>query len=509
MTVSVRWVLDQPDLKLTLQGGAAGLGREINLALTTELADPARWLSGGELVLTTGIGLPSSARERRSYLHALDKNNVAALGFGTGLTFDEVPAELVAAADELGMPVLEVPLRTPFAAVVKTVSTHIAELEYDAVLRASRAQPRITRAIVNGGVQAVTAELGRSLRASVVVLDAGGTVVASHPRNLDVATVNLVRGALTPGALAGAQQLGPGIAVSQQAIGVGGTSYGVLAVVSKTPLTFVDQVLLGHANSLLALDFDKPSRLQEAQRQLNGQVLGLLLGNERNLDPVWAQLSRAADGRGRIRVLVVNAESQAALPKVLSSVTRAMESEGHVVFAHTAEFQLTVVLPGSETLEFARQLFAEVDGRARKGLRAGLSGAHPVGRLVDAVQNAKLAASVADRGGTPLEFTSLAGSALLSFGASREVLIAVANATLAPLAEFDAMHGAELMASLRAYLEANGHWESAAAAVGVHRHTLRKRVETAQSLLACDLDIARVRAELLLAMLAGTPDAGK
>ncbi|EUA66026.1 hypothetical protein I541_5690 [Mycobacteroides abscessus] len=48
------------------------------------------------------------------------------------------------------------------------------------------------------------------------------------------------------------------------------------------------------------------------------------------------------------------------------------------------------------------------------------------------MQNARLAASVAERGGTPLEFTSLAGSALLSFGASREVLVAVANATLEP-----------------------------------------------------------------------------
>ncbi|OHU15175.1 PucR family transcriptional regulator [Mycobacteroides chelonae] len=508
MTVPVRWVLDQPDLKLTLKGGAAGVGREINLALTTELADPAQWLSGGELVLTTGIGLPTTAPERLGYLRALDENGVAALGFGTGLTFDEVPGELVAAADELGMPLLEVPLRTPFAAVVKAVSTHIAELEYDAVLRASRAQPRITRAIVNGGVQAVTAELGRSLRANVVVLDSGGTVIASHPRNLDVATINLVRGALTPGVSAVAQQLDPEVAVAQQTIGVGGTSYGVLAVVSRTPLTFVDQVLLGHANSLLALDFDKPSRLQDAQRQLNGQALGLLLGDERNLEPVWAQLAQAADGRGRIRALVVDAESQAALRRVQSAVTRAMESAGYPVFAHAAESRLIVVVPGSETAEFARKLFIDVDGRTRKGLRAGLSGAHAVGRLGDAVQNAKLAASVAERGGTPLEFTSLAGSALLSFGASREVLIAVANATLAPIVEHDANHGTDLMVSLRAYLEANGHWESAAAAVGVHRHTLRKRIETVQALLVCDLDIARVRAELLLAMLAGTPNTG-
>ncbi|EUA66022.1 purine catabolism regulatory -like family protein [Mycobacteroides abscessus] len=286
----MRWVLDQPELKLTLKSGAAGVGREINLALTTELADPAQWLSGGELVLTTGIGLPKSSRDRRRYLRSLDENNVAALGFGTGLTFDEVPPELVSTADELGMPLLEIPLRTPFAAVVKAVSTRIAELEYDAVLRASRAQPRITRAIVNGGVQAVTAELDD--RCEPVswcwIPGHGGRQPSAQSRCRDR---QFGAGCIVSGCLGGGAATGPGITVSQQAIGVGGTSYGVLAVVSKTPLTFVDQVLLGHANSLLALDFDKPSRLQEAQRRLNGQALGLLLGDERNLAGL-AQLAR-------------------------------------------------------------------------------------------------------------------------------------------------------------------------------------------------------------------------
>ena len=113
----------------------------------------------------------------------------------TGLTFDDVPEELVSAAEELGLPLLEIPLRTPFAAVVQRVSSRIAALQYDAVLRASRAQPRITRAVVSGGPQEVAAELGRALRASVVVLDPSGTVIASHPRNLNVTTVNQVRDA--------------------------------------------------------------------------------------------------------------------------------------------------------------------------------------------------------------------------------------------------------------------------------------------------------------------------
>jgi len=36
----------------------------------------------------------------------------------------------------------------------------------------------------------------------------------------------------------------------------------------------------------------------------------------------------------------------------------------------------------------------------------------------------------------------------------------------------------------------------------VHRHTLRSRIVRVQSLLDCDLDVARVRAELLLAIIA-------
>ncbi|NED68829.1 PucR family transcriptional regulator, partial [Streptomyces sp. SID10244] len=56
--------------------------------------------------------------------------------------------------------------------------------------------------------------------------------------------------------------------------------------------------------------------------------------------------------------------------------------------------------------------------------------------------------------------------------------------------------------SVRAYLEANGQWEAAAASLGVHRHTLRGRIARAEEILGCDLSIARVRAELLLAIIA-------
>lgn len=506
VAVPVRWVIEQSDLHLRLLAGSAGVGREVNLVLTTELANPAEWLSGGELVLTTGISLPASGRGRRRYLQLLAESGVAAVGFGIGLTFDAVPGEVVEAAEELGLALIEVPLRTPFAAVVQRVGSRIAELEYDAVLRASRAQPRITRAVVSDGPRGVAAELGRALKAAVVVLDPTGTLIASHPSNLSVTTVNLVRDSIEPGAASGVRVLSDGTTVAQQDIRVGGRSHGALAVVSPGALSPVDQVLFGHATSLLALDFEKPARLQEVQRLLNEQALGLLLTGELDTDPVYAQLGPVTDAQGRIRVLVVEFDAEVTSAghrrRTSAAVVKELEAAGYPVFVHGADHRLTVLLPGTVTVDDAARLLGGLDRSVRKSSRSGLSGTQPLSRLMQAVDDARLAASVAERGCYPLEFAALAGSALLSSGPSREVLVALGAAVLTPVADHDAQHGTGLMAALRAFLEANGQWEAAAAALGVHRHTMRKRIEMTETLLGCDLGVARVRAELLLAILA-------
>ena len=508
MSVPVAWVLAQSDLGLQLRGGATGTAREITLALATELPDPFRWLSGGELVLTTGIRLPADTADRVEYLRGLDECNVAALGFGIGLTHRQIPADLVAAADDIGLPLFEVPLPTPFAAVVKRVTARLAELEYDAVLRASRAQPRMTRAVVYGGARAIVKELARSLTSKVLVLNPAGKVVECHPESLDPTLLATVRAAVADGASALSSSVSmdrSGAALTFQRISVGNAVHGDLVVVSRAPLSPIDQILLGHATSLLALDFEKPARLEAAQNELNSHALGLLMCADVDLGPAWAQLARAGDTSGRIRVLAIACETAPAAKEAQNVVAAAIAQLGRPLFMRSQDRHVTVVLPGTEGPEFARRVATEISSPVRKLIRVGLSGAQQVENLLQAIEHAKLAASAAERGGLPLEFGALTGSALLSFDASRRILNALADTMLTPVMDYDRAHGTELVASLRAFLEANGHWESAAAALGVHRHTLRKRITLAESLLGCNLDIARVRAELLLAIIARQP----
>ena len=78
------------ELELEIVAGEAGLDRAVRWVHISELADPTPWLSGGELLLTTGLQLgderASASTSRGSCEHGL-----AGLGFGVGFAHEHVP----------------------------------------------------------------------------------------------------------------------------------------------------------------------------------------------------------------------------------------------------------------------------------------------------------------------------------------------------------------------------------------------------------------------------------
>ena len=70
------------ELGLKVAAGAEdATEREIRWVHITELLDPTPWLSGGELLLTTGIRL-ENAEKQRKFIRLLADAGVAGLGFG-------------------------------------------------------------------------------------------------------------------------------------------------------------------------------------------------------------------------------------------------------------------------------------------------------------------------------------------------------------------------------------------------------------------------------------------
>ena len=69
------------DLDVGVLAGEANLDAPVRWVHISELADPTPWLSGGELLLTTGLSL-ASADEQRAYVAQLADHGLAGLGFG-------------------------------------------------------------------------------------------------------------------------------------------------------------------------------------------------------------------------------------------------------------------------------------------------------------------------------------------------------------------------------------------------------------------------------------------
>jgi purine catabolism regulator len=123
--LTVERLIQSPALQLRLLVGAGGLSRRVAWAHVSELADPTPWLSGAELIMTTGLGFPRGAGKQRAYLERLDDGGVAGLAVSAQLHMPPLTAAFLAAAEQRGFPVLEVPLSVPFIAIAQEVAAAV------------------------------------------------------------------------------------------------------------------------------------------------------------------------------------------------------------------------------------------------------------------------------------------------------------------------------------------------------------------------------------------------
>ena len=118
-------------------------------------------MSGGELLLTTGLQLDTPKRQR-AFVDRLADHQLAGLGFGTGFSHRSVPEAVVAAARERELPLVEVPYEVPFIAVTEAAFSRLVNEQYAVLRRAIAAHERLERIVLaERGLDAVVARSRR------------------------------------------------------------------------------------------------------------------------------------------------------------------------------------------------------------------------------------------------------------------------------------------------------------------------------------------------------------
>ncbi|WP_406450282.1 PucR family transcriptional regulator [Streptomyces sp. NBC_00876] len=463
-------LLAREELGLRLIAGPAAA--DLLWVHTSEMADPYPYLLGGELLLSAGVLLTDPDR----YVARLVEAGAAALGFGVRPVHDTVPPELVAACERYGMPLIEVPPGTPFTAIARAVWGLMAAARHRELRRVTRAQQALATAAARPDpVPAVLHQLAVQLAGRAVLLTAGGEELHAAGRDPDPEAA----GALGRLARVVARRRPGSPASATDALGdthlsaypLGGSDGLVLALATRRREAG-DHTVAGIAVVLLSLLAAPHQGAAGADR--SAALVRMLLGAAPDeVAPLlgegpWTVVhARRGDGT-QVDPLTAGALG-AALGSALVDAGRGADA-------------VRVLLPGGR------------EAAPQPGWTLGASAPGPVTALADAETRAARALGHAEATRAPLSVdTPVTGlAALLPPGPAAEH----ARALLAPLTE-------PLAETLRCWLSLHGSWDRTAAALSVHRNTVRQRIGRCGVLLGVDLDDMDVRTELWLALRQG------
>lgn len=500
------------DFPLVPVAGESAMDRPIRWVHLSEHEDPAQWLSGGELVLTTGYNLDSVEKQRR-FIRELARQNTAGLGFGTGFDHADVPLAMVELARELDFPLFIVPYSVPFIAITERASRQLVSDRYEALEQGTKIQAQLQRQVIEGGgLDAIVGSIADAVSSSAYVFDRMGRMVSrsSEPDFEPAATsFELLERAeqrrLVPFSPDAIGERGLAVPIPG---GQGDQAAGWLLVVSAEPgsLGVFEALMTRLSSTVVGLCLMRMRTVRETERRLVGDLLKDALEGRSSPTDVAGQL-KPFGLDSKIAVLVFDAGrpslaetwlEEALGKRPIAAVVTVTESNGKTLAC--------VILDATDVdpVEFSRELHADLP-ETLKGCRIATSQVLSSVSLRRAFHEARCALEASSLGPDPPDIAShkdLGAFTLLLSIQDDEALRQFSAAVLGPIEAGNRAQTAELLHSLEIFLECNGNWERAAKRLFCHRHTLRHRIRKIEEMTGRDFHRANDRIECWLALQA-------
>jgi hypothetical protein len=439
---TVKTLLGLTGLRLRPRAGADLLDRPVTRIYVTELSDPGRYLSAGELVLS-GLLWWREPGDAEPFVAALARSGAAALA-ASGADSDGIPEDVVDACERHRIPLLEVPADLSFSVITEQVVLALAA--------ASDSSRKRLHAAADAPMETLLERASTELGLPCWVLSALGRVVAgTTPLPMPVEEVVRRHAGKEPGPLT------------------------LLPVEGKHAVPW-----------LIAVG----GTVSTAQAELAEELAGLVGVTRARMTPPEAELP------GEVRVVALRTEGSDESRDVLRELLpdgRLLESTGETSYAATTRWPAAA---GTELSTVEPLLRA-------KRILCGVSDPGP---RAEAWETARYTLEVAARrpGRVAVVPAGEAGvHQLLLAGAPDGLRAAVRRRVLGPLLEYDAEQHTDLVHTVRVFLECSGSPTRAAKALHVHVNTLRYRIGRAGELLGADLTEFTDQLDVYLALRAG------
>ncbi|MGA4842841.1 PucR family transcriptional regulator [Streptomyces sp. G45] len=533
--ITVQRALELPGLRGGLPevvAGADRLQRTVRWVHAGEVPNIASLLKGGELLLTTGLGLGARPAEQRAFVRDLAARGIAALVVELGPRFSRLPAALVDTARTAGLPLVQLHREVPFVAVTEEVHTEIVNGHYALLRRADEIHRRCTQALLTGGgvpqVLAVLAEF------------------SGNPVFLETAEGRLLYGAGADGACADPLQVWEGLRgrpsdrdeppagtvlvdVPGGGPGTGAVRARLVLLAVESPLLPVHRTAAERAASSLAVVLMQARQEEELAARGRGDFLtdlaegritaddapaqARVLGFKPGASPLLPVVMRLADaaagpppGGGWAQLARTVAEELAAVGAPVLLGVRPVEGRVPLLLALRSEAERTAV---ADRVAAALRAGVERAGMRRAGgpppiVVVGVPGgwAAASAGLRHAAETATAAQGLPERPWYDARRLDIDLLLWRLHSHDNTALAAFVDRAIGPLRAHDRRAKPPLLPTLETYLAHAGRKAETARELHLNRQTLYNRLARIGELLGTDLDDPQTVLALSLALRA-------
>lgn len=482
--------------------GHRRLGRSVRWVHSSEIYEISPLLSGGELLLTTGLGLAGvDAGTRRHYLREVAGRGVAAVAFELGRTFDAMPPDMVEEASRNGLPLIALRSVVPFIDLCRAANTEIVSREVSALRLLNELARDLTRELAAGnGLAQLLARIAAVTGCPLIVTSGSGALIAAHGVDDDRSAWAAVESAA-----AAAEIRAKGNALGTLTAGLG----------SHLDAATLTSVLEQSAPGLgLALTYSG-SPAGRPQLAATTLLADLLDGNPIRQADLKARATAAGAtalaGRTLIPVAIEAPDTRIAA-RLIDTVGKelgrpALTGEVHATAYGVLAMERAASDPVGEMVRLLRKAFATntIDGVT---IIVGDPGEFTAAALTDALQAARTALRLATRhrrdwlAGSPISTCRELATELVVEALPLAARVRLVDTTITPLIAWDTTHHSNLSRTLEVYLRHGSSATRCATALHIGRQSLYQRLDRIRDLLGYDPSTPALTGTLLLALCA-------
>lgn len=540
MGITIKNLLEDGPLKEgKLLAGGGNLNNEIKMVLILEVPTVLRWIKGEELLLTAGFVFKDDVNMGIKLIRDLARKKIAGLAIKPGQYIEEIPQEMIDCAEEMNLPLIEIPPQLPYADIMLPIFENIVNEQYYQLKRVNEVQEKFFNILLKGGnIENISQLLSSLIENPVLILDSSGNIkgksMASQTEQDTLSQALQIFFDNNPEFL---KNKNPRTTFSLPLdnreynsfllrVETDQNNHGFLFVVEYfRTLNQQDFLAIYQAITIIALEFKKERAVFEAEHRLGSDLLeDILFGGIEDPEGIKRRasfLNFNLTQEKRVFVIrsspsdPINPESEFYLDQlkfdILKNITSIFKNYPGGILLSARRNRILAIINSDDPLileqnlkKVTNKLDEVFQGKAEFFLGVGRAQSD-LKELRISYKEALLCSKVSEHLNKKITFHDQLGVIELLFELRNSpALTRFKKRYLGPIQEYDKKNQGELLKTLQAYFNNNLNLLKTAKELYIHKNTVNYRLQKIHQITGLDLKNSEAQTALNLALKANT-----